>query len=608
VKGHFLYARRLLRKRMLQEWSGQRWVYLGKNAEHREALIGLLGEKALVPLGCRLHMIAEKLRQPFLDFIAELGRIQEDQLGWWSSFCSWKSSTASDLFLLICYEHLVGQLLHEREEVESPLLVVIEDPWLFCQLADAYARMPGIEFRGVVALRLLRIKASVRGVAARTRLAVRLVKNYLKQVWFWKWTKCNEPSEASIALYSYPQRPTIGGADGWNDQHSYFDDLDHLLSEAGYSVCRFSPPHVKGFERALAQRSSYFKPLILYATPLRILKAMMLSWHTFRPMGSELCGLPVRWLLLRELWQDRGRASSFLHRVFFECVNRLLDVERLKLLIYPYENYPWEKMLVLAARAHNVRTLGYQHGGGLARFMLSYFHGHGEVEWAPLPDLIVTSGPYSHELLATGGMPSTRLVMGGSLRYQYLGSDGETSPLPQRGTPMRILVALPIERDLVQHLINTLRRAFPDGGRHDGIEFLIKPHPTYPYPLTKKSFRWPATIVGGSFKKAVQTCMCVLYSGTSTGLEGLAMSRRVIRYRPELLLDTDRTDFLTKDDVVDCTDDDLRTKVLSVLHEGGQERPCMTVSQDLLNNAFSPVDTTVWLQAVHQLCEGTGQG
>ena len=94
MKGHFLYARRLLRKRMLQEWSGQRWVYVGKNAGHREALIGLLGEKALVPLGCRLHMIAEKLRQPFLDFIAELGRIQKDQLGWWSSTCSWKSSTA----------------------------------------------------------------------------------------------------------------------------------------------------------------------------------------------------------------------------------------------------------------------------------------------------------------------------------------------------------------------------------------------------------------------------------------------------------------------------------------------------------------------------------
>ena len=114
-----------------------RWLYLGKDLTQREPLSQLLGEKNLLPLDGRLHRIAEKLRQPFLDFIAELGRIQKDQLGWWSSTCSWKNSTASDLFLLICYEHLVSELL--SEEGDGPLIIVVEDAWLYRQLREIYA-------------------------------------------------------------------------------------------------------------------------------------------------------------------------------------------------------------------------------------------------------------------------------------------------------------------------------------------------------------------------------------------------------------------------------------------------------------------------------------
>ena len=62
-----------------------------------------------------------------------------------------------------------------------------------------------------------------------------------------------------------------------------------------------------------------------------------------------------------------------------------------------------------------LHTLGYQHGAGLSRFNLAYFHGTVEAETAPLPDLIIASGAYAYGLLAEGGTSHERLVLGGNL-------------------------------------------------------------------------------------------------------------------------------------------------------------------------------------------------
>lgn len=580
-----------------QETRSCAWAYLGKDLARREAVARRLGEKGLLSLGDRLHEVAEGLRQPFLDFIADLGRIQTDQFGWWSSSCSWKDPEASNLFLLICYEHLVGRLVEELEDNGMRLLIVVEDPWLFRQLREAYAGSPEIQFHGRPSLWPSCLRALVRGIGARAVWSARLLGNYLKQRWFWKQDHSRRLNQPSIGLYTYPQARCLRGADGWAD--SYLGDLDALLEKAGHSVLRFSPPEVGGFERAIGRRSRYFAPLILWATPLSVLRSVTASWRPVWPPAPEVGGLPIRWLLLRDWWLDRWRSSHPIFRVFFDCLSNLLQTQRLKLLIYQYENQPWEKMLVLAARVHGIPTLGYQHGGGLARFMLPYFHGSGESEWAPLPDLVVASGAYSYELLAAGGIPPKRLVMGGNLRHQYVWDARNSTSLPPAAGCVRVLVALPIEPELAQHLICALRRAFPDGGINEGIEFAIKPHPMCP--VTEKMLRWPATIVAGTFEEALQSCAVVLYSGTGTGMEAMVMGRVVLRYRSELLLNTDQAEFLKCEAVMDCGDYDLKEKLLSVLHAGAPVLDRRKVD-DLLNQVFPPPDSAVWLQAIEQLC------
>src|SRR2546425_13228429 len=89
---------------------GGQWLYLGKDVDKRDDLSQVLGEKRLLALEDRLHLIAEKLRQPFLNFIADLGKAQRDRLRWGSSTCSWEDWGASDVFVLVFYEPVICQL------------------------------------------------------------------------------------------------------------------------------------------------------------------------------------------------------------------------------------------------------------------------------------------------------------------------------------------------------------------------------------------------------------------------------------------------------------------------------------------------------------------
>lgn len=574
------------------------WIYLGKDLDNREAVARILGEKELLSLNDRLHRVAERLRQPFLNFIADLGRMQSDQLGWWSSSCSWKDGGRSDLFLLICYEHLIDELRRESKDRRRPLLVIVEDPWLFYQLKELYAGLPDVQFYGNPWLWPACLKAVVWGIGARLIWSLRLVRNYVVQRWFWKWSKkYGQPVSPSIAFYSDLQTRCFQGKDGWRDP--YLGELDSILEKAGYSILRFSPPESGGFERALAQRSRYFAPLILWLSPPSLFRSAFASWRPVWPLDPEIGGLPIQWLLLREGWLDGWRSSYLIFRVFFDCLGKLLERFHLQLIIYPYENQPWEKMLVLAARSHGVPTLGYQHGGGLSRFNLAYFHGPDEATWAPLADLIVASGPYAYELMAMGGTPRERLVMGGNLRHQYLRNFRDRFPLPNSGVHVRVLVALPNDQDLGQHLLYALWKAFPDGGLNEGIEFLIKPHPMCP--LTGKMLKFPATFLSGTFADALSLSTVVLYSGTGTGMEAVVMGRIVLRYRSELLLNTDRGELIHDESVIECGDHDLKDKLLFVVRTQ-LPSPSRQYTEKLLTQIFIPPDHTAWLHAVTQLC------
>lgn len=567
------------------------WVYLGTRLRQREAAERLLGADTRIGVGPRLTAAMTALRQPFLDLVAAIGAEQADRLGWWSSRLSWRMWTTSDLFLLTCYLAVARDLACETRKNSGCLVVVVEDRWLLRQIREIVCTrttvpdtdVGGPELLGETNLTGEKVRLLLLGAARRFWWLWRTVRDHLRQRSVWPAEEWAPPEHPTAAICSYPLRSSIEGASSsrdWEDHH--LPGLDRILQAEGWQVMRFTPPDCPGFEKELAARASYFRPLILFASPRRIWRSLWAFWRPRWP-GSPMIGdLTVGWLLRREWWLDVGRSSFCNFRLFYETLDALLSRGAWGWVVSSYENQPWEKMIALAAARHGVRICGIQ-TAILSPDYLPYVLGRGELRWMPLPDFILTSGPYAQEVLAEGGTPPDRLRMCGAIRYQPLVEAASATlrdtqcPIPAGGgTPARkenascaarVLIVLPIYLPMCDDLLEAVRRAFPDGGASEGIEFLIRPHPLSPIDPSRVGF--PARVLPSSFqdtREALRGCGVVLFAGSTVGFEAMALGLAALRYRPETTLDVDSDVYA--DAVSLCGERGLRESLLGLVRRG----------------------------------------
>ena len=571
-------------KRLPQgEITYRRWLYLGKDVKRTRRVEWMLGKEHRWECGEKLHQAAANLRQPFLDFVADIGAQQRDQLSWWSSRFSWKMWTASDLFLLICFLSVAQEIIQEAISRKIGLLLVVEDCWLAHQLEENLAGLhANVHFAHVGWLGREKSRAIVLGIARRAWWLWTMLRNYIRQRWVWPGETPDPPSGPTVAIYSYPLLSSLQNSRGWHDPQ--LPGLDRILQELGYEVIRFSPPDCVGFEAELAMRRAYFRPLILWATVGGIWRSLRAFWWPRWPGHPSVNGLPVQRLVEREWWMEIGRSSLCSFRMFYECLRGMLRRGEWRWIAIPYENQPWEKMIVLSAQESGIRVVGIQNAI-LSRYYLPYFLGAGEAERMPLPDIICVSGPYAYRVLIEGGNPPERLHLCGSIRYPHVNG---SSPQKLTSAPRsEILVILPIDPYMCEHLLAAIRAAFPTGGVEEGLRFHIRPHPMLP--VRSEHIGFPAKIIPSDFHDltaALRACGLVIFYGSTVGFEALAVRRAVLRYRCELLLDVDEV----YDDVVPvCSDDDFRDAVLTLVRDRRHARSADS-PQEIVPPLFASFD------------------
>ncbi len=560
--------------------SSSSWVYLGTDLSRRASAERALGAERRLEIGPRLTQAMSALRQPFLDLIASIGAEQTDPLGWWSSRFSWKMWTTSDLFLLICCLCVARDLACETRKSGGSLVIVVEDRWLLRQIQEILAAGPELagspgapQVRGRIGLAGEKTRLVFLGAARRARWLWTTLRNHWRQRALWPREGWAAPERPAAAICSYPLRSSMTGRNGWEDHH--LPGLDRLLSEEGWRVMRFTPPDCPGFEKDLAARASSFRPLVLFATPRRVWRSLLALWRPRWPADPKVGELSVGWLLRREWWLDVGRSSFCGFRLFYETLDALLSRGSWGPVIFSYENQPWEKLTVLAARRHGASTCGIQ-TAILSPDYLPYALGKEEETRIPLPDSVLTSGPYARRVLAEGGMPSERLQICGAIRYQALvkaATNLKSVPgtisgtVPGTALRSRVLVVLPIHPPVCEDLLEAIRRAFPDGGKADGLELTVRPHPLYAAGAAR--LRFPARVLPSSFRdigEALADCGLVLFAGSTVGFEAMAQGVPALRYRPETTLDVDLDVY--GDAVPLCGERDLREALLGLIRRG----------------------------------------
>jgi hypothetical protein len=565
-----------------QPGEGVRWLFLGKSVKAR---LGLERRWNLPPitLDHELQAKAQALRRPYLDFVAALGKGQSDPLTWWSTRFSWKIGTASDFFLLVCLQAVALTLIDSSLREGRTLWLVVEDPWLLRQI-KANLRMAKRPVRVHAGSALLRnqLGCAVSGVLRRSKWLAGLWWAWLRQKSLWPRAGTFGLPGPTAAIFSPPQARSLLPGGGWRDP--YLPDLDGWLREVGYRALRFCLPQANGFERALAERAAYARPLILYATPRALWLSLLAFWKPRWPGRAQIAGRSVDFLCRREWWRELGLAGISSYRLFYECFCRFLKMEKVNLVVTFFENQPWEKLAAVAVRAHGARLVGIQ-TSAISRFSLSYFLGAGEADRMPLPDAICTSGAASQRLLQEGSHPPSRLALCGSLRYRNLHPDNGFRKLPP-ASRREILVILSFDPTLSLHLLSAIGAAFPDGGRSRGLSFHVRAHPACPIRNTQVEF--PARInnpPGCPLEEDLRRCGTVLFANSTAGLEALAHGRAVVRFRSQWLIDWDEW---WGPEVLVCTEETLRDS-LAALVEGSDQDPDGLRLQPFVSQHLAPL-------------------
>jgi len=561
---------------------GARWLYLGQDPEARGRLAARLGSPPLA-LGGRLRRAADRLRAPFLDMVAELGRSRRDQAGWWAGTLPWKSWDASDLFLLSCYLAVCVELAGASDDRAEPLVVVVEDPWLLRQAREALGRTSGVSFEPPPALWPRKVRAAALGAARRLRWGTRMLLSASRLAALARGRRRAPLGGGAVLVYAYLQARTFAGP-GWEDV--FFPGLESELARAGARMTRCADPDATGFERELTERSELAVPLLGFASPRGFLRALT-ALPPRLPDGCVLDGLPVDVLIRREWWHDLSRAGRCAFLLLWDAARGLLAAGSWRALVLAWEGQPQERLLALAAREAGVRVVGSQHTT-VSPDQLPFFLGRGEAAWAPWPDALLTAGPRPAALLAAGGVPRERLAAGGSRRYR---APDPSAPRPAAASG-EVLIVLPLDPLRSRHLLAAAARAYPRGG--EGFSFAVKPHPGNLAALGE--FPFPVRVDARPLEQAVSAAEIVLFTSTAAGLEALLLGRPALRYRPDALLDVDPCDVLADDVLPTAGDADLREKLEELRRR--PRAPSPETVRRAFDELFSPLAPEVWRKAI----------
>ena len=375
-----------------------------------QCFMDLEAQQQMAPVGDVLNRVANRLNYELVNLDAALsnGRFP---CSWASSMLAERNPLTSDFCLDIC--RIIG-LLEGLSQGERHL-VVVDDPSLG-RAVDKICRTAGHDsvWRGP-RWQPFRFLCNV----------VRAQAGAFRMLWERRSEKSKTVSSAHIGILSWASPNSFKTF----DRDAYFGALPSWLKDRGIVSARLFKPMVwmasfQHFKTALKECSapvamiSDFIPLTAMASALFGLA--LFPWAVCRSLKLE--GFDLTALVKRAIGQE-FLSANFVLSYGYSRVAATMKAQGMELseLLYPYENQPWERALILGFRHHlpSTRLIGVQH----APLAMNYFSAcASKRQWREntVPDLLVTIGQEFKHRVIEYGAPADRVVVGGTLRFPYM--------------------------------------------------------------------------------------------------------------------------------------------------------------------------------------------
>ncbi len=244
----------------------------------------------------------------------------------------------------------------------------------------------------------------------------------------------------------------------------------------------------------------------------------------------DFYGFNVQALINAELNRTRYKVQLYQY-VHYQVMTRVLQNIPVSQLLLTYENNPWERMCILAARDSGkpVAIAGYQHTV-VPQAAAGMFVSRRDRDITPGPDKILTVGEETRRIiLQYSAVAPQKVVAAGGLRFEYL----LNLPVEPRRPISRILLMLEGVADVAK-LVNYCLRGLRGT---KGYEVLLRTHPTLPLNAFVGNLDSEFKL-GKDFRLSQETSIVddikwsdvVVYWGSTGALEALSVGKPLINF------------------------------------------------------------------------------
>ena len=505
-----------------------------------------------VTINSRFHQVSQELRTPYIEYLFQIGR-EQDNLRWWTTTIAWRNAYTSPSFQQICYLKTALDLAQDWDGPED-LLLICQGP-LHRALAENF-EIQGFSYKHISGSKAWteftwlsdKLKLTAHRAFFIARETYRIVQSRRS-------LPCPKPDPGpTVLLMSWVT--AANWRQGSSFHSSFFGELAALMDQRGLNVATV-PMILKDvpYGEALAELANSLAPVLAPHSTLGIFDPLRAAAGSVAGPGSDfppLEGMAVKAILNEELRRDRITNNSA-HAMLLAIMVRRWSQSAwsFQRIIYIYENQPWEKAVCSEVRRAMPDTtlVGYQ-PTPVPQLLLNFYLADEESSIAPLPHRVVTVGRLSAEALLAGGYAPGSVAVGGALQLQDLlvqdlfapvgakeeATDGHS---PQQRIPT-VLVASSAGLEETLELVLLAAELFDVT---DGVHVVVKCHPIMPFDRVSQYLDGPlpnhVTVSEEPIHRLISSSSLMVYSGSTVCIQALALGVPVVHVRPQMDFDLD---------------------------------------------------------------------
>lgn len=512
-------------------------------------LVSLLEEKGFI--SCRQFKPDEAYREKFISECIKAVGIAGKEINnrlWWASDIASKNRFTSKL-AQACQNFL--EIIEAAKDNDYERLLIINPSWVFLfSLKRALAGIGlRIKHRGIFLSKWIEI--AWRYLRKILGSFYQAIKVYRRAVYSRK--KLQQKLKNLDGVRDYYILKTFIYDSSFKDgvyRDGFFEKLPQFLKTKKNLLiyaCILGN-YNKGIKNIANCKEYNIVPLEVFLSSGDILKAVKERIFGKLRVNSEinLFEYKINEVLNNELLRTANGVQfyQFLH---YWATKKLLNYLKAETMLLTYENNPWEKMCTLAIKEVSPKTkvIWYQNAV-IPQAALSMFRSKEDADIAPVPDIILTLGESTKQIMQKyGSYNGLKIEPACGLKFEYLFENS----VPERKNQGNILIVLEGIFDSYR-LVNYVLRELKN---NPAYRLKLRTHPILPLPAFKHKLDYDLAEIGNltmssnlSLQQDIEWSDIVIYWGSMAALEALSLGKPLIHFN--------MGQFLSFDPLFECSD------------------------------------------------------